>query len=94
MITIIVDNHAHRLLQSGVVESVELGGGEKRAYIPSEGWKIVSPEQDLGIHSGDFHAFIKKQLEVLHAVFPADRLPMPSSEKQETIIQQVNAIRV
>lgn len=80
MIAIIVDEHAHRLLNSGVVESAEVTETEPR--IISGSWNIVNPPIDLGIENDDFYA-IKKQLEFLHAMFPEGRKPIPTFNKPE-----------
>lgn len=85
MIAIIIDNHVHRLLKNGAVESAELIDFEdfKDSYTLGCDWKIRSPENDLNINSGDFDAFVRKNLEVLCEIFPAGRKPLPSSEKKE-----------
>ena len=93
MIGIIVDNHVHRLLQSGVVESSPIEKLGDSAIITNE-WKTLNPETDLQIPAGDFHAFIKEHLEVLHSIFPADRKPLPSSEKVEVVISKFDEVKV
>jgi hypothetical protein len=98
MICIIVDNHAHRLLKNGAVESAKVikksdAGLQYTSAIILDDWSILSPEQGLNMTSGDFDAFIRKPLEVLHAIFPADRTPLPSSEKTEQVAPSVNEVR-
>jgi len=101
MIAIVVDDHAHRLRLDGLVESanlfnyvdgVEDGKSKLKTGIRDE-WEILNPELDLNITIGDFQ-IIKKQLEELHAFFPADRLPLPSYEKVETVLSTGNELRV
>jgi hypothetical protein len=98
MICIIVDNHAHRLLKSGVVESRRIvGDGELLGImktIESDDWQILNPRIDLGIDEGEFHVFIKKQLETLHGVFPSDRPKLPSMEKVENVASPVSEMRI
>jgi len=78
MIAVIVDNHAHRLLNNGLVESalIQKENDNTVVFIDERDWKIVSPEKDLGITGGDFY-MIKKQLEMLHALFPDGRNGLP-----------------
>jgi hypothetical protein len=97
MIAIIVDNHCHRLLNSGVVESAKMFHGTDESFddeVICDNWDVLNPELDLQIPAGDFDAFIKKHLEVLHAVFPADRKPLPTSEKVETVIAPANEVKI
>ena len=90
MIRIIIDNHAHRLLDSGMVESAVVvprlmaNGLPSQTFIIDDDWRILNPEQDLGIHEADF-SLVRKYLEVLHAIFPSDRTKVPVAEHTENI---------
>lgn len=92
MIAIIVDNHAHRLLGNGAVESINFSLEWWKEWWVGN-WQILSPEHDLNMTSGDFDAFIRKPLQVLCEVFPADRSPLPSSEKVEQAPPNENEVR-
>jgi len=85
MIRIIVENHAHRLLKNGIVESAEY----QEAFDTNE-FRVVDPVEDLNMSSGDFF-FIRKQLEILHGMFPSGRPGVPKSEKIENVSQDVKA---
>lgn len=87
MVAIIVDNHVHRLLSDGSVESqsiVEFGDFDD--------WQVLNPELDLGISAGEFDAFIRKNLITLNQIFPADRPKLPVSEKQESVAVEVHPV--
>jgi hypothetical protein len=102
MIAIIIDKHAHRLMQDGTVQSVELvellasENAEAKVVgecINRDGWDVVNPEKDLEIPSGDFY-LIQKYLEILHSMFPSDRPKLPKSEEQPNVAKEMNTPRV
>lgn len=79
MIRIIVENHAHRLMKNGTVESAK-GFDE---------FKVVDPVVDLDMDPADFN-YIRQQLEILHSMFPEGRTGVPKSEKIESVPQIMN----
>ncbi len=88
MIYILVENHAHRLLQNGVVESASI---ESRFGVTAihNNWKVVNPVEDLDMEPSDFN-YIRQQLEILHSMLPAGRPGVPKSEKVENMAQNYN----
>jgi hypothetical protein len=89
MIALIVDNHAHRLMNDGSVESCEVSSlGEilTGQNVPDDvAWRVLDPISDLQMDPGTFDAFIRKDLVLLNSIFPPDRPKLPVSEKQETV---------
>jgi hypothetical protein len=92
MIYILIENHAHRLLQNGVVESASI---ETKHGITSilDNWKIRNPVEDLDIDPSDFN-YIRQQLEILHSMFPTGRPGVPKPDKVESIAQNYNVEKV
>ena len=96
MIAIIVENHAHRLMSDGSVESAKVEtkfldslsrNKEDRngVFVDDAGWKQVDPASDLQMNPGEFDGFIRKNLQTLNSIFPANRPKLPVSEKQENV---------
>lgn len=95
MVTVIVDEHAHRLLNDGSVESSKIyfrkvDTGDD-IIILSQEWKTVNPEQDLEMSFGEFD-LIRKELQNLNLYFPSDRPKLPKSEKVESIPSELKPV--
>jgi len=101
MIVIIVDNFCHRLMNDGTVQSATVFNFvdkvEKSKTYPNgvnigtginEDWHIADPVTELQMNPGEFHQFITKDLQMLNAIFPADRPKLPVSEHQENVAQE------
>ena len=88
MIHIIVENHAHRLLQNGVVEShvIEVYSTGEFNCRDENSWFVADPVTDLNMEPSDFN-YIRQQLEILHSMFPTGRTGVPKSETIEDVAQ-------
>ena len=93
MICIIVDNFAHRLMNDGSIESAKIRVASDTERGDPAGiavrilaqWNLLDPIADLQMNPGEFDAFIRKNLQALNLIFPADRPKLPVSEKKEFV---------
>lgn len=96
MTAIVFEGHIHRLMSDLTVESAKIITGVQRSanettMIYSD-WKIVSPEKELQMTSGEFDAFIRKHLILLSQILPEGRPKMPVSETVENVAKEVEPV--